>query len=322
MRANPSFATSHAPLPHAGWDNPDALKEWFRRSGASEPLRACIGPLPMSGAVIVRWTADGPDSAIRSIVPHPDSYRVAIQLEPQESEVWNDNAAVWSGMIGANRFRVCMPGAQGRWRRLSGCDIVNIFIPTATVRAMAATCGQDLATLSGNWVAPDRIVMDLTMKLLDADTLAGTWAPQFRDHLTSALVAYLLQQHAQLPAASATGSLAGSRLQKILTYMAERLAEEIPVVELADACAMSASHFSREFHKSVGMPPHQYLMKLRIEQARAILIESNARIIDVAIDLGFTNASHFARAFARRYGMAPAAFRQLARYSPNELCAA
>lgn len=292
---------------------PDALKDSFRRQGATDPLRTCIGPLPASGAAIVRWTADGADSAIRGIVPHPDSYRVAIQLEPTESEVWNENAPVWSGVIGANRFRVCMPGAKGRWHRLSGCDIVNIFIPTATVQAMAAACGHDLSTLSSNWLAPDRVVMDLTLKLLEADTLAGAWAPHFRDHITSALVAYLLQQHAQMPAASATSSLAGSRLQRILAYMAERMAEEISVVELADACAMSASHFSREFHKSVGMPPHQYLMKLRIEHARERLLGSDARIIDVALELGFTNASHFARAFARRYGVAPAAFRQLAR---------
>lgn len=305
-----------------GWDDPGALKEWFRRSGATEPLRACVGPLPVSGAVIVRWTADGPDTAIRTIVPHPDSYRVALQLEPHQSEVWNDAAPVWSGVISANRFRVCMPGAKGRWRRLSGCDIVNIFIPTATVHAMAAACGQDLSTLSCHWLAPDRVVMDLTMKLLEADTLAGTWAPQFRDHLTSALVAYLFQQHAQLPEASATSGLAGSRLQKILAYMAERLADDIPVAELADACGMSESHFSREFHKSVGMPPHQYLMKLRIERARELLIGNDARIIDVALELGFTNASHFARAFARRYGMAPAAFRQLAREAPLELCTA
>ena len=303
-----------------GWDNSDALKECFRRSGATEPLRACIGPLPLSGAVIVRWTADGADTAIRSIVPHPDSYRIAIQLEPQQSEVWNDSAPVWSGVIGANRFRVCMPGAKGRWLRLSGCDIVNIFVPTATVQAMAASCGQSLSTLSSNWIAPDRVVMDLTLKLLDADTLAGDWAPQFRDHLTSALVAYLLQQHAQLPAASATSSLAGSRLQKILAYMAERLAEEIAVVDMADACAMSESHFSREFHKSVGMPPHQYLMKLRIERTRELLVAGDARIIDVALDLGFSNASHFSRAFARRYGVAPAAFRQLARNVQTEAC--
>lgn len=294
-----------------GWDNPEALKACFRRSGATEPLRACVGPLPMSGAMIVRWTADGPDTAVRGIVPHPDSYRVAIQLEPTQSEVWNESAPVWSGVIGANRFRVCMPGAKGRWHRLSGCDIVNIFIPAATVHCMAAACGHDLSTLSSNWVAPDRVVMDLTLKLLEAEALAGTWAPQFRDHLTSALVAYLLQQHAQLPAASATSSLAGSRLQKILGYMAERLADDIPVAELADACAMSESHFSREFSKSVGMPPHQYLMKLRIERARELLMASEARVIDVALELGFTSASHFARAFARRYGVAPAAFRQL-----------
>lgn len=298
--------------------NPAKLKEWFLCTGATGPLRNCIGPLPMTGAVIVRWTADKPDTVIRGIVPHPESFRIAIQLEPHESEIWNDQRPVWSGVIGANRFRVCTPGAKGRWRRLSACDIVNIFIPASTVRALAGPYGDTAnSVLNNNWFSPDRMVLDLLWKILDADALVGAMAAQFRDHLVSALVTYLLQRYAQPADAPGVSSLGGARLQKMLNYMANHLADEVPVAELAQACAMSESHFSREFHKAVGLPPHQYLMKLRLERAHEALRCSNARVIDVAVDLGFTNASHFSRAFVKRYGLAPAAFRRQARIFPG-----
>ncbi len=292
-------------------DSQESLKEWFRRSGVEGPLQHCIGPLPLSGAAIARWSSDKPDTAIQTIEAHADNYRIAVMLEPLESQMWIGDRPIWGGMIGANRFRICPPGSVGRWRRLSGCDIVNIFIPTATVHAMAALRG-DMAEgkLTGNWFIPDRHVLDLVGKMLDARSLAGPLAPEFCDGLMAALVGYLLEHHAQPAPGQKTSSLGGMRLQKLLARIAEEVSESVPIAELADYCGMSESHFSREFKKAIGMPPHQYVLKLRLERASDALLASNARIIDIALDLGFTNVSHFSRAFTLRYGMPPAVYRR------------
>ena len=253
-------------------DSPEALQSWFQRSGVAGPLQTCMGPLPQSGAAIARWARDEPDAVIQTVSPHPDSYRIAVMLEPLESQIWVGEQPIWGGLIAANRFRICPPGSASRWRRLSGCDIVNIFIPTATVDRFSRLGGRpDTHALAGNLFTPDRQVLDLVWKMLDAQTLAGPLAAHFCDGLVTALLSYLLEHYAQGGSPECRpSSLGGPRLRRVLALIHERAGEEQPsIAEMAALCEMSESHFSREFRAAMGLPPHQYLLKLRLEQACA-----------------------------------------------------
>ncbi|MBT9459278.1 MAG: helix-turn-helix transcriptional regulator [Burkholderiaceae bacterium] len=297
----------------------DALVAWFRRSGVNDPLDACIGPLPATGVSLARWSRRQPDASVQTVSPHPDCYRIAVILEPLESQIWAGERPIWGGVIGANRFRICPPGAASSWRQLSGCDIVNLFVPLQTVDGLVRVGGlPDGSRLAGTAFAPDRQVLDLVWKMLEAPTSAGALAPQYCDGLVTALLCYLIEHHARVgPAASGKGGglsgLSGARLRKVLAFIEVNVAREIAIPEMAALCAMSESHFSRAFHAAAGLPPHQYAMKRRLERACAALTGTEDRIIDIALDLGFSTASHFSRAFARRYGMPPARYRQLQR---------
>jgi AraC family transcriptional regulator len=292
-----------------------ALRSWFRRSGASEPLKACLGPLPSSRAAFVRWSADEPDWAIRTVEAHPRSYRISVMLEPVEAQIWTDERVVWAGMIAANRFRICAPGTSSRWRRLSNCDIVNIFVPAETVGLLARQRG-DLRehALASTLFMPDRQVLALVRQMLEAEALAGPLAPVFCDGLVHALLGYLLEHYARPADGTEAGNLGSARLRRVKDYIAKHLAEEVPIAALAQLCSMSVSHFTREFGRSVGLPPHQYVMKLRLERASEALIGSDQPIFDIASECGFNNASHFSRAFALRYGMPPGSFRRERRH--------
>ncbi|MES2128657.1 MAG: AraC family transcriptional regulator [Pseudomonadota bacterium] len=291
--------------------SPQALRDWFRSSGVLGPLQSCIGPLPASGAAIVRWTCEQPDSSIITIRPHTDSYRIPILLQPLESQIWQDQRAVSRGVIGANRFRICPPGSNGSWRRMSNCDIANIFVPVSLVETLGQQRGDGPGvTLSETMFNQDRHVLDLVGKMLNASTMAGALATTWCDGLMTALVSYLLEHYAKPAAPMRADGLAGWRLQKVLAHIDEHLGEEVPVLAMAESCGMSEAHFSREFRKAVGQPPHQYMTKLRLERASAALLSGQARIIDIAFELGFNDVSHFSRAFALRYGVPPTVYRQ------------
>jgi AraC family transcriptional regulator len=299
-------------MPPIGIDSPAALEDWFQRSGVDGPLHTCIGPLPASKAAIVRWSENAPDAAIQTVSPHPDSYRIAVMLEPLESQIWVGDRPIWGGMIAANRFRICAPGTANRWRRLSSCDIVNIFIPAETVEGLAGVRGDPVpaAALGSTLFTPDRQVLDLVWKMLDAEMLAGPLSPLFCDGLITALLGYLLEHYRRPATAAEQGSLGSTRLRRVKDYVSLHLAEDVSIAALAELCAMSESHFSREFRRSVGLPPHQYVLKLRLERARDALQATDDAIVDIAGECGFNNASHFSRAFALRYGMPPASFRR------------
>lgn len=88
--------------------------------------------------------------------------------------------------------------------------------------------------------------------------------------------------------------------------------------QLARECCLSRSHFSRAFHGSTGMSPHQWLTHQRIEHARALLLGQRP-LAHIAQDCGFADQAHFSRVFARMAGMPPSQWRleQLRASSPS-----
>ena len=286
----------------------EELEQWFQRAGVAS-LHARVGPLPGSGAALGRWCSEQPDHRVRSVTPHPGSYRLALMMEPLDARIWQGSTPVWGGTIGANRFRLCPPGEQGRWSQLSGCDIVNIFLPVALVDRLAALRGEQVDTaLSASHFVSDRMVCDLVRKMLDARALAGPLAGELCDHLVNALVCYLLEHYSR-PLAAEPDGLSGVRLRRVLRHIAQHIDAPPSNAELARLCGMSQAHFSREFHRAVGAPPHRYVMIRRLERACAALLAGEARIVDIAEDNGFHSASHFTRAFTAHYGQTPAAWR-------------
>ena len=287
------------------------IKSWFKQSGVKTPLRTCMGPLPISKASIVRWTADGPCDGIQELSPHPGSYRISVILEPLEARIWLQDHLIWGGTIAANRFRICLPNTTSRWSQLSACDIVNIFIPIDFIDQITETSGINLAReLNGNLFTSDKTVLDLVQKMIDAEQLAGPFAMQFCDALMMALVTYLLEYYTQRISRDADSALSGTRLRRILEFMHARIADEVSIAELAARCGMSESHFSREFRRAIGLPPHQYLIKKRLELASQALLDPDRLIVDIALEFGFQHASHFSRSFNAHFGMAPAHFRR------------
>jgi AraC family transcriptional regulator len=84
-------------------------------------------------------------------------------------------------------------------------------------------------------------------------------------------------------------------------------AQDLRLGELARAIGMSTFHFARLFVELVGVPPHRYLLEVRLRAAAAMLRDGRS-VTDTCFACGFNNLSHFSRSFARRYGCSPSAY--------------
>lgn len=80
--------------------------------------------------------------------------------------------------------------------------------------------------------------------------------------------------------------------------------------ELSREAAMSKFHFLRVFKSVYGITPHQYLVKVRMEKAAALLKNSPASINEIAASLGFEYPNSFIKAFKNTYGIAPLQYRK------------
>jgi AraC-like DNA-binding protein len=86
-------------------------------------------------------------------------------------------------------------------------------------------------------------------------------------------------------------------------------AEPLAVADLARAAGLSAAHFSREFRRAFGEPPHTYLLTRRLERAAALLRATDRSVAEICFAVGLRSVGSFTTSFSRAYGVTPTAYR-------------
>ena len=103
--------------------------------------------------------------------------------------------------------------------------------------------------------------------------------------------------------------LSPSQERRAKELIAANLNTGLSIAHLARECGKSRCHFSRAFHGSTGMSPHQWLTQQRLARARQLLL-SDLTIASIAQECGFADQAHFSRVFARIAGLPPSLWRQ------------
>jgi AraC-like DNA-binding protein len=88
---------------------------------------------------------------------------------------------------------------------------------------------------------------------------------------------------------------------------------EIDLEAAAQQAGVSPFHFLRLFSATLGVTPHQYLLRSRLRHAVRLLADDDIPVTDIAYDVGFADLSNFVRTFHRAAGLSPMRFRQAAR---------
>lgn len=99
------------------------------------------------------------------------------------------------------------------------------------------------------------------------------------------------------------------RIDTARELMERRFAEPLTLELLGREVGISAFHFSRLFHELVGLPPHRYLVRVRLARA-AEALSRGASVTAASRDSGFPNLGHFIRRFRRAHGVSPSRYRE------------
>ena len=102
-----------------------------------------------------------------------------------------------------------------------------------------------------------------------------------------------------------------SAVQQAIVFIERNYAGELSLGSISSQVLLSPNYFSAQFKQATGLSPWEYLTRVRLERAKALLRSTGNTITDVALSVGFGDSGYFSRVFKSREGMSPRSYRRL-----------
>jgi AraC family transcriptional regulator len=170
--------------------------------------------------------------------------------------------------------------------------------------ALAAAEGAALdVRLDERFSGHDRTLLELArlLALESADDYPD--GPLFWNDVASGFVDRLVARHASASKGGVRGRFGNNVLERLRQHVMAHLDEPVSVEALANIACLSPFHFARVFSQSVGMTPHRYVVRLRVQRAVELVREGRSGLAEIAARTGFADQSHLSRWVRRVHGV-------------------
>jgi len=198
-----------------------------------------------------------------------------------------------------------------RWHGQEQHQTLHLHLPSSTMNAAMEDLreqGFALQTFPSTPSSPDPLVATMVQALARA---VRNGAPEiYAESAAHFLAHHLLLSHANASMAqSALRTSEAARLARIDEYLHSHLADVVTLSALARVAKCSTFRLIRICNQHWGETPFRRLTRLRMERAKVMLLHSDASVIEISHECGYSNPAHFSTAFRRNSGMAPSAYR-------------
>lgn len=284
------------------------------RFGLKAAPRAHVTQSLASGALAVtELVSDLPTAGPSERVSYDEAFLVGFQIGPSHHEIWFDGKPVKS-----RHFR---PGQTCFYdfRRDPAAHMpapyhsLQFYVPLTALNLIAHQSDgrriDDLQYALGEAV-DDPVIDHLGRAIAPAFDAPSQASGLFLDHVLQALSVHVAQTYGRLVVRPGPRGLAPWQERLSKEIIDARLDGTVTLGELATACGLSVSHFTRAFRLSAGTPPHRWLLGRRVERAKTLLSSSRLPLSQIALDCGFADQSHLSRVFRRATGLSPAVWRR------------
>lgn len=205
------------------------------------------------------------------------------------------------------------PPRVPRSTKTHGCgEVTAIFLDPVVVAEIAAA-QQDLYSFE---ILPQFAIRDPVIHALgtalDRELMSDCPEPPvYAESLATALAAHILAKYSNKTPARPRGlSLTKNQLRRSIEFIHENLHADVSLNQIASAANMSKYHFAKSFRQAVGIAPHKYLVRLRMERARKLLLSQDLSVEEIAHRVGYADKSHFAAQFVKIVGTTPYRYRR------------
>ncbi|MET0390459.1 MAG: AraC family transcriptional regulator [Polyangiales bacterium] len=239
-----------------------------------------------------------------------------IALEPlSDHRVLIHSGAPVSGVCGRARFTythgdvdLVPAGFSDTWHHDNASTSLILRLAPSLLQQAAADMGLD----------PDHVGMPTRHQLKDPRIEHIAWALEaersagqpsgglYADSLGLALAVHLL---GQFPAPGNTGvrrrQLSAAQLARVTDYIESHIDRDLSLVRLAALAGVSPTQLKAAFRQTTGLPVHEYVIRRRVERAKALLLRGKLAASEIALEAGFSHQSHMARCMRRILGVTP-----------------
>lgn len=233
--------------------------------------------------------------------------------QPVRSVRWSEDG-IHEGLTSEGDVTVKASGQPVGWHFDKDVDLLVMRHAPAFLGRVAEENGldPDATQLRPSLDRRDEAVRHIGLAMLAEMESGGASGRVYGDALATALATHLLRNHGVSPqvVADRGGGLPRSALRRVTDFVNDNLSTDLGLSEMAGVANLSRYHFSRQFKRSTGLSPHQYVIRRRVERARELLSRTDLSVGDVASAVGFTHQSHLARHVRRHFGVAPSSLRR------------
>ena len=309
--AEPPVATTSRQAPRGAYG--PGLGERF---GVADAPCIVTRTLQRAELAVTEVCVDRPFGGLSDPIPHEDAFSISLALRDlPDNSYWEDGREFAPRTIRAGECLIQNLRRSPQVLVDKPMHLLLLYLPRRALDALADHANvpriDDLRYDPGVGIA-DETVKNLGLSLLPAVRAPDRASRLFTDNLMLGLCVHVAQTYGGMQAQSKPiqGGLAPWQEKRSKAMLASDLAGATSLSEIAKACGLSLSHFSRAFRRSTGLAPHAWLLDARVETAKEMLRRRGPSLSTIALACGFADQSHFTRVFTRRVGLSPGAWRK------------
>jgi AraC-like DNA-binding protein len=221
---------------------------------------------------------------------------------PLSITYWTDFQ--WKSMLVEQNSLICfLPAgrsAEIRWTQEMNLRVFMID-PVHAVALLDSVTG-----MQSSWNLADTSLTEFCHRMFAAMCCPLVPEKTYAASLTSLCFHSLLWQQRSVPMdMPARGRLSPRQLSLVISFAHDSMHLDIGLVDLANLVHLSAYHFGRLFKQTIGLSPYQFILQMKIEYAKKLIMENAGPLGEIAYQLNFSDQAHFSNAFRKATGISP-----------------
>ena len=218
-------------------------------------------------------------------------------------------------LIGPRGITITPANVRARWHHDGHPEILQVYIHRAMYESVVAEmygCEPPAASIMPSLGIYDPFLEQMLLAVASALREGHVEDRVYADTLGQTIAVYLARRHslrshtAQL---QKEPTIPSWKMRRLSDFIEENLGNSLSLELMANQVSLNALYLPRAFRKAFGQTPHQYVLQRRVERAKALLIDTELPISEIALTTGFSSQSHLSHWFSKFTGVSPAAFR-------------